>query len=300
MKSQLASYHNVSEELVIIHDGPALKNVFDAFWTRAALSAPSKRNVFVLGPMSQDLNQFIPSEVDVHTHIPDNIWKVNAFCDVFFPASSTDNRGEVSESQYDLIYINNPNDSTGVLYSTDDIFDLASTFPNAFFIINESYYDFSERYDFRGKALEEFMLLNNLIIVRKFKPRSGGDLPSVEYTLSSKWLSNSFLKSYDTPSKEEQNMDISKVMREETRVDNTCRDWFSKALVDLGVKVYTGNSNFVVVNHKKSKEILEELSNSDILINDMSTYPQMKDCIKVGIGGGRKMELVLSEIRRRT
>lgn len=300
MKNQLASYHNVVEESVIIHDGSALKNVFDAFWTHVALSRSSRRSVFVLGPVSEDLRQFMFGEIDVYTHIPDNIWKANVFCDVFFPASSTDNRGEVSESKYDLIYINNPNDSTGVLYSTDDIFDLASTFPNTFFVINESSHDFSERYDFKGRALGEFMQLNNLVIARNFEPRSWGGSPSFEYTLASKWLNNSLLKTYDNPRKEGQNIDISKVMREEARVDSTCRNWFSKALVDLGVKVYTGSSNFVVVNHKKSKEILEELSNSDILINDMSTCPQMKDCIKVGIGGGRKMELVLSEIKRRT
>jgi hypothetical protein len=88
-------------------------------------------------------------------------------------------------------------------------------------------------------------------------------------------------------------------MREEAHIGDLCKDWFSKALVNLGVKVYTEGGKFVVMNHKKSKEILEELSDSDILIKDVSACPQMEDCIQVGIDGGKKMELVLSEIKRR-
>jgi histidinol-phosphate/aromatic aminotransferase/cobyric acid decarboxylase-like protein len=212
-------------------------------------------SVFVLGPT--DINFY--EGVKIHT--PEDIWSVNVFCDIFFSIKFNDtNGGETNSSKYGLVYIDNPNRCTGVLYSTDNIVDLAKAFPRAFFAINESHHCFTEGRDYREESLEELLSLSNIALIEP----------------------------YETP------------CPREIKETVNCRNWFSKSLAKENIKVYNKDGNFVVVEHKKHKKILEELSGLDILMNDMSEYPQMDNCIQIGANGGKKMELILSEIKRQT
>jgi histidinol-phosphate/aromatic aminotransferase/cobyric acid decarboxylase-like protein len=215
----------------------------------------SNSSVFVLGPT--DVNFY----EGIRVHTPENIWDVNIFCDIFFSIKFHDAEGgEINASKYRLVYIDNPNRCTGVLYPTGDIADLAKAFPKTFFIINESHHYFVEERDYREESVEELLSLGNVALVEPCDP------PCLQ----------------------------------EVRETVNCRNWFSKSLAKENVKVYNKNGDFVVVKHKKHKKILEELSGLDILMNDMSEYPQMDNCIQIGTNGGKKMELILSEIKRQT
>ncbi len=283
--SKLASYNKISDDSILVYNGSdgALKNIFDTF-----LNVGSK--VFVLGPTYTQIDTFIISNgAKIISHVPKVIWNVNILDELVEP---------LGISNADIVYINNPNNPTGVLYNIKSIGKLAKMYKSKLFIIDEAYYEFC------GETSIDLIELGNIILVRTFSKALGLAGLRLGYTISSDAINR--LLSLIRNGKEVNSfaqragivvLDNIESIRESIKNTISTRNWFCKVISDLGIKVYNTNGNYVVIRHQKYKEIIKNLFESNIIIRDRSTLPQMHDCIRITIGSRNQMEIVLNLIR---
>ena len=286
LKTKLAVYNDVSQDLITVYNGSdsALKNIFDAFLNNGD-------KVYVLGPTYTQINTFILSNgAEIYTHIPEDIWSVDVYNEVLRPHE---------KSKFNIVYLNNPNNPTGVLYKVSSISQLAEAFPDTLFVIDEAYYDFCQ------VTSKELVSWGNVIIVRTFSKAFGLAGLRLGYTIASSKINELLLKirngkDVNTLAQEagiavlEDMNNIEKGIRATV----SCRNWFCESLTKIGIEVYNTHGNYVVVKHKKYKEILKNFFSSNVLVRDRSMLPQMEDCIRITIGGGKQMEMILNDIKK--
>ena len=289
LRTKLGLYNDVPQESITVYNGSdsALKNIFDAFLNKGS-------KVFVLGPTYTQINTFILSNgAEIHTHIPEDIWNVNTYNEIFYPIKGN------SGSKFDIVYLNNPNNPTGTLYNVNKIRSIAQTFPETLFVIDEAYYDFC-RITSKDLAIE----LPNVIVVRTFSKAFGLAGLRLGYTIASERINELLLKIRN--GKEVNHLAqiagiavledieyIEKGIREVVFL----RNWFCESLAKLGIEVYNTHGNYVVIKHEKYKEILKKFFSENVLVRDRSMLPQMENCIRITVGGGRQMEMVLDDIK---
>jgi histidinol-phosphate aminotransferase len=292
LRTKLAVYNDVPQSSITVYNGSdsALKNIFDAFLTKGS-------KVFVLGPTYTQINTFILSNgAEIHTHIPEDIWNVNTHNELFLPLNQNDG------VKFDVVYLNNPNNPTGVLYSVNKIRSTARSHPKTLFVIDEAYYDFCHVTS-KDLAIE----LSNVVVVRTFSKAFGLAGLRLGYSIASEYINSLLLKIRN--GKEVNHLaqvagvavlDDIEYIEKGIRSVVTLRNWFCESLAKIGIEVYNTHGNYVVIKHKKHKEILDKFFSSNVLVRDRSTLPQMEDCIRITVGGGKQMEMVLGDIQEIT
>ena len=64
------------------------------------------------------------------------------------------------------------------------------------------------------------------------------------------------------------------------------REQWAAMLREFGFEVFDSEANFLLARHPRCAEIREGLAAAGILVRDMSGYPGLADCMRVGIGSG--------------
>ena len=64
------------------------------------------------------------------------------------------------------------------------------------------------------------------------------------------------------------------------------REQWAAMLREFGFEVFDSEANFLLARHPRCAEIREGLAAAGILVRDMSGYPGLADCMRVGIGAG--------------
>jgi histidinol-phosphate aminotransferase len=216
----------------------------------------------------------------------------NIFENSFYDFSEIENN--------DVIYFSNPNNPTGLLIEPEIIEGLLTKYPNKLFIIDEAYYEFSNKSSI--KLVKDY---SNIIVTRTFskalslasirlgyicadesiikiinKIRNTKEVNSFAQTISLE-----LLKNYNQIEKR-----ISKI--------NLNKFKFTSQLKKLNIPYVNSESNFVLIKVKDSKILIEKLFEKKILIRDRSMFDGLENCVRITIGKWSDMKTILKILKK--
>lgn len=209
---------------------------------------------------------------------------------------------EAADKYTKLIFLCSPNNPTGNILNKEDILALVETF-SGIVVLDEAYIDFADS----KTLIKEVSKYDNLVILRTFSKAWGLAGIRCGYCIASgyvinllfkikapysinKLTSNAVVKALENEDKKEKYISI--IIEERERV--------KKKMMSLnGVEnVYNSDANFLLFKCRKSKEIMNYLTDKGIIIRDRSSHPMLTDCLRVSIGTKRENDLFLTGLWR--
>ena len=181
-----------------------------------------------------------------------------------------------------LAVIVNPNNPTGTVFSTDEIYNFAKKYPSVFFIIDESFIEFSNQQSIMFKLIENN--LDNVLIIKSLSKNLGVPGIRLGYVFSTNkeilnfildripiWNTNSIAEFYLEIILKHKNDLYNSYLK-----TNNDRKVFAKLLKDLPFieNVYSSGGNYITVKFKQKpkSDILSLLiSNYGVFVKDVSS-----------------------------
>ncbi len=202
-----------------------------------------------------------------------------------------------------LIYICNPNNPTGNFIEADYIEYLLKKFPESLFMIDEAYYEFSNK-----SAKELVLKYDNILITRTLSKAFALANFRVGYLISCKENIDNISrvrnpKNFTTFSQEAAMAvlgDVAYMNKYVTSVKNA-KQFFIEFLnnYDAYLKPYGGEGNFVLIKFCETKvrdEFIVFLETHNILIRNLTHSILLKDCVRITVGTGEQMKYVAKTI----
>jgi histidinol-phosphate aminotransferase len=201
-----------------------------------------------------------------------------------------------------LIILSNPNNPTGTIINENDILKIlkVSNDKGILVLLDEAYYDFY------GKTfLPTINKYENLIITRTFSKAYG--LAGLRLgILFSNSQNIKFLRRVLSPYSVNNIavMAATVALDDEEYITNFSnmikknRNIVKKELEKLNLKVYPSHTNFLITDFGNACDYVEnELKKRGILVRNRSSYPLLKNCLRIGIGTEEQCEKLLQAIR---
>jgi len=205
-----------------------------------------------------------------------------------------------------LVVLCNPNNPTGSLIEKNDVIKIIEKAQrsDALVLLDEAYYQYS--------GLECLDLINqfdNLIIIRTFSKAYGLGGLRLGYMAADSGVIKNLLKVGSPYSVNTVAMVAASVAIDDEDYVNWYVNEVKKAkkliyeeLKKMKIKTYPTAANFLVAKFpKRASEVASKLRENGILVRDRSSYPLLKDCVRIGIGTvkqTRQLINVLKEILR--
>ena len=199
-----------------------------------------------------------------------------------------------------LVVLVNPNNPTGTTISEQDIISVLEKAKDAIVLVDEAY---SQYY---GKSCKGFVeKYSNLIVTQTFSKAFGlaglrlgciisseAIITNLEKVISPYSVNNLALIAASAAMKDEEF--ISNYV-EEVRES---RQYVQKELEKLGIKVFSSEANFMMADFgERCNYVLLQLRERGILVRDRSTYPLLKNCIRIGIGTMEQSRVLIEAIK---
>ena len=199
-----------------------------------------------------------------------------------------------------MIVIVNPNNPTGTIINKKDIIRILNKAQNTIVLIDEAYFQFSKK-----SCKDLIKKYDNLIIIQTFSKGFGLAGVRLGYIISNKNVILNLNKvvlpfvvnglSIVAGSAALDDLDFVDYY---VNLVNDNKKYLTSELSKLGVKTYTSDANFIIVNFgKKHKIIFNKLYEKDILVNDVSKMPILDGCLRIAIGTRIQMESLIEEIK---
>ena len=199
----------------------------------------------------------------------------------------------------DLIYITNPNNPTGKIIEPSEIEKLIIKYPNKLFIIDEAYYEFSNK-----TCVNMVKNYNNLIVTRTFSKafslasiRLGyictniKNINEINKIRKTKEV-NSFAQSLGLTALKNINY-----VKDRISIINDNKKFFINELKKLNIEFIDSMSNFVLIKVINSSDLINKLTNQNILIRDRSSFKGLENCVRITIGEYEDMETIIKTIK---
>ncbi|MCB9030485.1 MAG: histidinol-phosphate transaminase [Deltaproteobacteria bacterium] len=199
-----------------------------------------------------------------------------------------------------LVYLANPNNPTGVLYSKEQISDLLESSPSTLFLIDEAYMDFCRE----QTVVELTKKYKNLIVLRTFSKalclagiRLGYIIADPEYFALIMRVQNT--KEVSVLSQVAGRLALEHVQYYEDYIAdvNEVKRWFVQELQSSGFHVNYGEGNFILLKVDSPKEFISQLETEGIYIRDRSYLHQLEGYVRITIGLKDQMLRVLGTIQ---
>ncbi len=204
---------------------------------------------------------------------------------------------KVDFSNFDVVFICNPNNPTGRLLEKEDLLKTIKNNPNIFFVIDEAYMDF----DFNINSLLD-QKINNLCVLRSFSKLHGLAGLRIGWLYSSNGDFIEKLKSLRVPwsvsefalelAKAALDRDFTKKIEEIVRL----RDYLIERLKGFEkIKVFDSRANFVLFKLLGDPEdFFDYFKNNKLLLRNCANfYGLNKDFFRVSIKNRYSVELFL-------
>lgn len=203
-----------------------------------------------------------------------------------------------------LIFCCSPNNPTGNLLRIEDVAELCANF-NGYVVLDEAYVEFSSK----GSMIRLLKKFPNLLILRTFSKAWGlaglrlgymiGNQEVVAYLNKIKlpYNVNSLSQSFGIRALE--NIDSLKAMVAQIEVE---RDWLSKQLGSLGLKVFRSEANFLMARAEGSDDtlasrIVKTLAEDEgIVIRNFSNKPGLKNCFRITVGTPKQNKMLIQSL----
>jgi histidinol-phosphate aminotransferase len=198
----------------------------------------------------------------------------------------------------EVIYISNPNNPTGFCLEPEIIESLLKKYPNKLFIIDEAYYEFSNK-----SCSKLVSVYNNLIVTRTFSKAFSLASIRLGYICANSVLMYSINKIRNTKEVNSFAQKLGEVAIDnfsyiQKRIDiiKSNKEKLQKILSDNKIDFIKSEANFVLIRVLDSKKIIKELSNLKILVRDRSMFKGLENTIRVTIGEWCDMEIIINTI----
>jgi histidinol-phosphate aminotransferase len=185
-----------------------------------------------------------------------------------------------------LVYVVNPNNPTGFLFTPHDIQKALTTFPHILFIIDEAYYEFC------GITAGDLVIDHkNLIVTRSFSKAFGLAALRCGYVMAHPELCEKIgkirvgkninaiaqvaacaaLDDIDTMNRYVQEIKESK-------------DWLLKQLEALGVEATDTPANYILIRVAQPKKLVSYLKQYNVYLRDRSQTESLSGCVRLTVG----------------
>jgi histidinol-phosphate aminotransferase len=204
------------------------------------------------------------------------------------------------DTQGSLTVISNPNNPTGTGLEYDDIVKIVKA-SKGIVVIDEAYIHFG------GKtALDLINKYNNLLILRTFSKAFGlaglrigmmfGHRDLILQMSKVKLPYN--LNIFTLIALDEIFNDISYI-DEHIRIILSEREYVEKNLKSFSdIEIIPTMTNFFLVRVKDSKWLFNELLKYGVLVRDVSSYPMLKDCLRISVGSENDNKILADSLRQ--
>jgi len=193
-----------------------------------------------------------------------------------------------------VVYLSVPNNPLGYVYNT---LPLAEKYPNTFFIVDEAYAEYFPKCSVFDQAYK----YSNVIVTRTFSKGFGlagirlGYLTTNSYIMNKIRSINNFkqVNTLAAIAGVEALKDF-KTIQASINLTNIVKKSFLNVLKDYRIR--DSHANFVLLEHTRAKEIIEELKSSGILVRDRSKF--INNTMRITIGDGSIMKKIAEIIKK--
>ena len=200
-----------------------------------------------------------------------------------------------------VFYFSNPNNPIGFYFTKYEIEQMLVSNPSVMFFVDEAYYEFCG-----SSAIDLISKYSNLIIFRTFSKAFGLAGVRLGYIISN-------ILNISTINKIRNGKEVNSlaqfcasivlqnyhfITHRIEELINT-RDWFLHQVKELpGYEVFPSTTNFLLLRHVHSKEIIFALRNNKILVRDRSSMHLLENCFRITIGTKTEMERVFKVLKQ--
>jgi histidinol-phosphate aminotransferase len=199
----------------------------------------------------------------------------------------------------DVIYITNPNNPTGKIIDPTVIEELLKIHPNKLFIIDEAYYEFSDKTCV--KLINNF---DNIIVTRTFSKAFSLASIRLGYICTNKKNINEIDKIRNTKEVNSFAQILGVValnninyIKNRVEIINNNKKFFINELKKLNIEFIESMSNFVLIRVKNSSFLIDNLTKKNILVRDRSTFTGLENCVRITIGEMNDMITIINTLK---
>jgi len=201
-----------------------------------------------------------------------------------------------------LIYLSNPNNPTGSLFTQSEISQIISNYKFGTFLIDEAYIEF---HDF--SSIQLVLNYSNLIITRTFSKAFGLASLRIGYIAADpiileliNRIRNPKLISLPAQISAIAALDDIEYMNSYVDIVKDALEYFTKGIIDLGFYYKPGGGNFILLkfdNESNKESCLNYLQDRSVYIRNLKHLQGMNTFARVTIGTKPNMEYLLSLLK---
>lgn len=185
-----------------------------------------------------------------------------------------------------LVYVVNPNNPTGFLFTPDDIEKTLTTFPHILFIIDEAYYEFC------GVTVGDLVVDHqNLIVTRSFSKAFGLAALRCGYIIAHPDLCEKIGKIRVGKNINAiaqvaacAALDDVDTMRRYVQEIKEAKDWLLKQLETLGIASVDTPANYILIRVAQPKKLVSYLKHQNVYLRDRSQTESLAGCVRLTVG----------------
>jgi histidinol-phosphate aminotransferase len=197
-----------------------------------------------------------------------------------------------------LIYISNPNNPTGRMYSLRELEAVLQRLEDGILIVDEAYYEFSGR-----TAVTLLDKYERLVISRSFSKAFGLAGVRCGYLLASprvlkhvnKLRNGKDVNALAQLAAGSALEDLDHVRRYVSEV-RRARTWLLRALRERGHRVVGSPANFILLRAERPAQLVEALKDKGIYVRDRSYMPQLDAYVRITVGTRQQCERVVAAL----
>lgn len=195
-----------------------------------------------------------------------------------------------------IIYIVNPNNPTGSLFSNDELAEVAKAAPHAVILIDEAYGEFA-----RQTACDLISRFENVAISRSFSKAYGLAALRVGYLIASPPIIEQLTRLYNPKSVNQMAQVAAVAVLDDLEYYERYIDEVDKSKLLMerwcgmrGLGFHNSPANFVMVKVPRVKEVVAKLAERGVYVRDRSSFPQLEDCFRLNLGTVEQSTKVLN------
>jgi histidinol-phosphate aminotransferase len=197
-----------------------------------------------------------------------------------------------------LVYVSNPNNPTGRLYTADDLAGVLQRLTDGVLLVDEAYFEFAGQ---TAAALLDRH--DNLLITRSLSKAFGLAGLRSGYTLASELLTARLRRLWNG-----REMNAIAQVATIAALDDVAyasayiaevrdaREWLTSALLELGYTAMATPGNFVLLRVADAPAFVDALRRRNIYIRDRSDLPQLDGIVRITVGTHAQCAMVRQAI----
>ena len=278
--TSLSNYVQVPEDFIQIYNGSdgALLDIFTAY-------LDDSKRVLLFSPSYTQIDSFIAARTN---HVTKR--------EIIDPMGGNflDFSGI---SEFDLVYIANPNNPTGKVLPVLTIAQLVASNQKILFVIDEAYFEFWG--ESCANLTEKY---SNIIVTRTFSKAFGLAGLRLGYTICNPEIKSNLDKIY-SPKNVNQVARIAGLAcledlgyyRKKVSEVITARTFFEDNLPQ-GFKSSYSKTNFLLLRTPSSSKIITQLKSDHILVRDRSQFKNLENCVRISFGELDQVKVILKSL----